>query len=185
MRVTGLLLWLLFGAYLVSFAPHLHAQIMLFAFGFLMPTGAITARYGKKSNMLDPKFWWYVHLSLQISGGLLALFSGWLMVSGNTSLHARLGQTTLLLVAIMLLLGLFRGDKMKVHYLMTKHRRIFEFFHKKGGWLTLMLGFATLFTTELACNVFLLFSFYIIIIIHSIRNKLWVDTHEAIWGKKQ
>jgi hypothetical protein len=185
MKVLLLVIWLCFGVYLALKAPHLHAQLMVFAFGFLMPTGAVVARYFKRKDVLDDKFWWYSHLFLQISGGLLALYSGSLMFYGSESLHARLGQMTLFFVACLMLLGLFRGDKIKHHYAMTPHRRRFEFLHKRGGWLTLVLGFITFYTTEIGLYMLGLAMCYVGAAILFSKQNRWIDTHESIWGKKK
>lgn len=175
---------------------------MFIAFGLLMPSANIIARYFKVTKnqdfprVLDNKFWWHSHLILQNLAAILmsialVIHTQWSFQSD----HAKLGLLTLCLVYLQIISGLLRGSKGSAqewgdHYSMSKRRIIFEFYHKKMGWLIMLFGFFTLYLgfdmvdySIGKYTLFLVFLIYAGVILNSINKKRYKDTWVAIWGE--
>jgi len=188
-----------------------HAALMIYAWGILLPAGAIVARYFKVTRdqdfprETDNRFWWTWHRVLQTAGLLLAtlgLATIWSISTaggaGAMTAHGRLGLTALALgwlqVAGALLRGTMggptdtrlRGD----HYDMTPRRRLFEALHKTGGWLTLALAVVALISgmvladaPDLALAALGgLIGLHLAAVVHCACTGRWTDTYRAIWG---
>ena len=193
-----------------AFSPAhaLHAGLMIYAWGVLLPVGGIVARYFKVTRdqdfprETDNRFWWTWHRLLQSAGMVLATL-GALAVhatgnSGFASWHSRIGAAVLLLgwlqVAAALLRGTMggptdatlRGD----HYDMTRRRLVFEALHKTTGWITLGLAGAALVSgavfTDAPDWVMIalgaLIGAHLLAIFRYAHAGRWVDTYSAIWG---
>lgn len=148
----------------------LHAILMFFAWGVLMPLGVLIARYYKVTvkqnfpNELDNQFWWIWHRALLYFATLLAatgvilIWRTSINIDGNW--HAIVGIAALVMGVGQIISGVLRGSKggpvsdngipnppHKVrgdHYDMTLYRRVFEVAHKNGGYISLALGFAAI-----------------------------------------
>src|SRR5690606_32285823 len=142
-----------------------HGRLMVLGWGVCMPLGVLAARYLKilpRQNWpeeLDNKWWWHAHLTLQLSGVLLACLAivvVWGHATGATvlaSTHGYMGWFVSALAVIQVLSGVMRGSKggptdetipiekravVGDHFLMTRRRLIFERVHKGLGWLALL-----------------------------------------------
>ena len=145
-----------------------HSALMLAAWGLMLPLGVLVARYFKVARgqdfprELDNQFWWNWHRILQY-GGMLAAAAALIPVwgahrGGAVGWHSGAGFAALGLGWLQVLSGVLRGSKggpvddrgrpnppEKIrgdHYDMTLRRRAFEAFHKIGGHLSVLLGFA-------------------------------------------
>lgn len=143
-----------------------HGRLMVIGWVILLPLGILIARFFKVTprqswpHRLDNKFWWLSHLTLQYSGitvmtaaVVLAVSHTGLMWSA-LPLHAVLGWVLVGLGWLQLLGGVLRGSKggpQRIgssepitiscgdHYNMTARRVVFEYAHKTGGYLALVL----------------------------------------------
>jgi hypothetical protein len=195
-----------------------HGRLMVLAWTILLPLGVLIARYYKITPRqrwpqdLDNKTWWHAHLVLQtlgIAGMSLAVVIMWRHAGGalNGSSHAILGWIVVVLGWLQLFAGLLRGTKggpqpasgsappsplceRGDHYDMTRRRVVFEWLHKLGGYIALLLGLVvTGLGLQLAaapawmyCVIAL---WWIVLAIGAIRLQLagrCVDTYQAIWG---
>jgi Eukaryotic cytochrome b561 len=186
-----------------------HGRFMVAAWGFIFPMGIIIARFfkifpnQKWQDQIDRKFWWYSHLTLQYTGGVLMLAgAGFIFSRGQTAelshIHALFGYSVLVLGIAQFLAGWFRGTKggpteqvtRGDHYDMTLHRRIFEHFHKTMGYTALLLGFAAILSGLSMANAprWMLLSiliWWLLMAIAFIRLQSLgraIDTYQAIWG---
>ena len=147
---------------------------MALAWLVLLPAGALIARFYKvrpapgRSHRLDDQFWWNTHRVLQTLGAALAALAAWwaYVARGRVMdwpvLHVQLGAAALALCAAQILVPLFRGTKggptdefadpadpltwRGDHYDMTLRRRLFERWHKNGGYVAMGLGVAASWT---------------------------------------
>ena len=150
----------------VGLAHAWHGRLMVLAWGFLVPTGVLAARFFKVlprqrfPEVVENLAWWRAHLTAQWSA--LALMGAGLVLvwvaapspsaTARAWLHAALGWAVVGLGAAQMLSGLFRGSKggptdrrgriRGDHYDMTRHRLIFERVHKTIGYGALLLSLA-------------------------------------------
>lgn len=194
----------------------LHSIMMLLAWMLIMPLGVIIARYykvlGKQDfpKELDNQFWWHWHLALQYGGMLLAMAGlgiVWSPQKGIDDMHAVVGIVAMVMGVLQVVGGLLRGSKggpvddsghpnppEKIrgdHYDMTRRRRVFEFFHKSGGYVALGMGYIAvvlgLWQTDAHWIAYAVSVVWICIIIACFfclqKSGRWMDTYHAIWGQ--
>ena len=157
------------GEHHIAFEHKWHARFMTLAWGVMIPTGIVVARYFKVTRrqnwpqQLDNQFWWVSHLALQIGGCLLSVIALWFVFSpgrgGGSVLaatHGVLGWSIVLLAASQLVGGALRGTtghravvldaELRAmldggdHYDMTLRRCVFEYAHKIVGYAALALA---------------------------------------------
>jgi hypothetical protein len=137
-----------------------HGRLMVLAWSVLLPAGILTARFLKVMpaqdwpRQLDNQVWWHAHRTLQISGiacmsvGVaLAWKATGALIMGH-SLHAGMGWIIVLLGWLQLLGGYLRGSKggptgqreRGDHFDMTPRRLVFEWTHKLGGYVAVILS---------------------------------------------
>lgn len=190
-----------------------HARLMVLAWSVLIPLGVIAARFYKVTpqqdfpRVLDNKFWWVAHRTTQYTGVAMAVIAILLVRPGrgwnwSWGWHQAVGYA-LLAVGVAQVLGAqlrgtkggpsdvakglpLRGD----HFDMTRHRRIFEWWHKRLGYTCLVL---TLLATALglvladaprwmALVIALWWLVLIVVFICLQRRGRAIDTYTAIWG---
>ncbi len=192
-----------------------HGRLMVLAWAVLFPAGVLAARFFKIMpgqswpRELDDKRWWTTHLSTQYGGGTLVLIGlvlG-LYATGTgqgmiVDWHHILGWIVAVLTAFQFLGGWFRGSKGGPmdpapdgslhgdHYDMTPRRRLFEYVHKIGGYLALLIAFGAVTTGLHAANgpgwmwlsIIAWWALLIGLAIWLQKRGLARDTYEAIWG---
>ena len=175
------------------------------------PVGIVIARYFKVTprqnwpSELDNKFWWNAHLFFQITtAGAVACGLAVILLQTRTGshLHHVLGWVVCVGLVAQILSGIFRGTKGGPtdvapdgsmdgdHYLMTRHRRVFEALHKRLGYLILVLAVVTVFMGMWLANaprwMFLAPPIYwlglFVVTMEFARRVPNVTTYEAIWG---
>ena len=201
----GTLVW--FGlADLVGPVLAAHAALMMMAWGVLLPAGAAMARYAKVTRdqdfprEVDNPYWWNWHRGLQYGGVALATLAFALVLSRTGGRfdtgHGRLGLAVLALGWGQVLAGHLRGtkggptDEGADHYDMTRHRRLFEGWHKTAGWLALAAAALTiLLGIDLVGAPAWLMALagaaqggVIAGLLDGAARGRWVDTHAALWG---
>jgi len=147
---------------------HWHGLMMALAWLVLLPAGALVARFYKVlprqdfPAVTDSKAWWRAHLLLQYGGTALAaagLWAAWDALDGAWNLsnpHAVLGLAVMGLCAMQVVSAWLRGTKggptdthadpadpgtwRGDHFDMTRRRRLFEGWHKRGGYLAFLLA---------------------------------------------
>lgn len=193
-----------------------HAALMLLAWGALLPLGIVIARYFKVLRSqdfpreLDNRFWWNWHRILQYGGVLVATVALLPVLrahrDGITHWHAAAGFVALALGYLQVLGGVLRGSTggpvdadgrpnppAKIrgdHYDMTRRRRLFEFAHKKGGYLAALAGGIAIAlgmnTVGAPPLVWLAFAAWLCALAVWFawlqKSGRWVDTYIAIWG---
>lgn len=212
--MSSVLNWLtmpLSGATLHALEPGIywHARLMVMAWGFLLPMGALMARYFKvmpSQNwpaLLDNKWWWHGHLTLQWSGMALASLGVYLLSSQDSQsplalVHNTAGWVLMLLAWLQLMSGLLRGSKggptadqiRGDHYDMTPHRAGFERLHKLLGWTCVLGALAVLFSGLVLADAprwmpLALGLWWICLLGLAWRWQIQgrcIDTYQAIWG---
>lgn len=146
-----------------------HGRLMVLAWGVLVPTGVIAARFFKVlprqrfPEVVDSRVWWRTHLAAQIGAILVTLAGLALVLSSDRGVastaslwtHRALGYCVLALGVAQGVSGAFRGSKggptdrrgpRGDHYDMTPRRRAFERFHKAAGYAALALSLAAVLT---------------------------------------
>lgn len=190
-----------------------HGRSMVLAWAFLMPAAVLAARFLKVMpgqdwpKELDNPIWWRCHWMGQSLGLLLTIFGTGLILSvtlgpGEISWHGLLGYLVLVLLALQIALGIFRGSKggptapardgslRGDHYDMTPWRRMFEWVHKSTGYALLMIGAMTVLFGLWHANaalwmwlVILLWWLALLCMGVLLQRRGWaIDTYEAIWG---
>lgn len=129
-----------------------HGGLMMFAWGFLLPSGAILARFGKHR----PDGWWFKLHRIMQPLGLVFAIAGWGIALHNFRAldrkgdgthyypHAALGMTVMILGILQPFNALIRPHAPKEGEEKTTLRFIWEIFHKRLGWLTLLLAIVTI-----------------------------------------
>lgn len=186
-----------------------HARLMVLAWGVLLPVGALMARYFKvlpSQNwpaVLDSKWWWHGHLTLQWSGMALASVGVFLLMSstqlsGLALFHSTTGWVLMLLAWTQIMGGLLRGSKggptavhlRGDHYDMTPHRAWFERLHKLLGWACVLGAVAVLVSGLLLADAPRWMPLTLGLWWLCLLGLAWrwqrqgrcIDTYQAIWG---
>ncbi|MEQ1535425.1 MAG: cytochrome b561 domain-containing protein [Burkholderiaceae bacterium] len=187
-----------------------HARFMVMSWAFLLPLGALFARYFKVMpkqdwpSEVDNRIWWHAHRSFQYGGVVLMMVGIWLawnegsQSSAAAVWHRYLGWIVIALGALQVVTAWSRGSKggptdvqmRGDHYDMTQHRLWFEAIHKAGGWLAIALAVATICFGLCAADaprwmVLALVSWWVLLVIYGFRlqrNQRCIDTYQAIWG---
>lgn len=128
----------------------LHGSLMLIAWGFLLPLGAMTARFFKHR---PDSIWFDIHKACQIFGLLLACVGWGIALVNFTALndigfhtyrHAVCGMVTMVLGLLQPLNAILRPHPPAEGESKTKFRSIWEIVHKGSGYLTLALAGVTI-----------------------------------------
>jgi len=142
-------------------------RLMVLAWVILLPLGVLIARFFKITPrqswpaVLDNKFWWHCHRWLQYSGialmsaaAVLAIRNAHLATS-SAPVHGVIGFIVIGLGWLQIVGGWLRGSKggpkggpgatataevRGDHYDMTPRRVAFEYLHKFGGYLVIVLA---------------------------------------------
>jgi len=192
-----------------------HARLMVAGWVVAIPLGILVARFFKIlptqnwPQELDKKTWWTWHRLLQALGYALAVGAicfvwnlprqtGLLMAA-----HVAAGWTVVVFGGLQFLSGLLRGSKGAPadaaagraaqrgdHYDMTRRRIVFEYVHKSGGYIAVLLSWATavmgLILVDAPRWMWLVIGLWWILVAlcFSIWQRLgWcIDTYQAIWG---
>lgn len=147
-----------------------HGRLMVVAWGFLVPTGVIAARFFKVlprqryPEVVDNRVWWRTHLTAQIVALILMGIGLYLVLATPDRLgsvtpfawsHRALGWAVLWLGMMQAASGAFRGSKggptdrkgpRGDHYDMTPRRLAFEAMHKASGYAALILSMGAVLT---------------------------------------
>jgi len=193
--------------HLIEAAQAWHARAMVLAWAVMIPLGILAARFFKIvprqawPAQLDNKWWWHMHLALQLGG--IALTAGavalvW-QASGSAGdlagLHRASAWATCALAGLQALGGVLRGtkgspDEPGDHYDMTGRRIVFEYAHKIAGYLALAVAAVAIVTGLLHVNA----PRWMPVLIGAwalawtaafawLQCRGWcIDTYQAIWG---
>ncbi|MEL6677268.1 MAG: cytochrome b561 domain-containing protein [Pseudomonadota bacterium] len=146
-----------------------HARLMVLAWGVLVPTGVLAARFFKVlpgqdwPREVDNLVWWRTHLTCQYTSLALMVVALWLILSAPPLVslpgpHAFIGWAVLCLAVMQYFGGWLRGTKGGPteraadgslhgdHYDMTPRRLWFEYVHKLSGYSALLLSVAAILT---------------------------------------
>jgi len=202
-------------AHVIDGATSWHGRLMAIVWALLFPAGILSARFFKIipgqnwPHERDNKRWWQIHLSTQYVGGVLLLLALWLSLKAVGSgqdyaidWHHVLGWSVAVLVAWQFLSGWLRGSKGGPtapapdgslhgdHYDMTRRRRAFEYAHKAGGYLALLMACIAIISGLFAANaphwmwlgLLCWWAFLIGLTAWLQASGFARDTYEAIWG---
>lgn len=128
----------------------LHGGLMLWAWGLLLPMGAVVPRFWR--DVLGPK-WLYLHLTLQLSGIAFVLAGLWASIDATNARlqphfdvatangHKLFGLVVVILSAVQLL-GLVRPHKAAAGEQPTIMRQLWSWSHRLGGIAAIGLAVA-------------------------------------------
>ncbi|KAK3184493.1 hypothetical protein Dsin_031779 [Dipteronia sinensis] len=123
----------------------LHGTLNAIAWGFLLPIGAVTARYLRHVQSLGPS-WFYVHSGIQLIGFFLGTVGfamgirlGELSPGVVYSMHKKLGFAVFSLGALQTLALLFRPKTT------NKFRKYWKSYHHFVGYACVVLGVVNVF----------------------------------------
>jgi len=188
-----------------------HGRLMVLAWGGCLPLGALVARYLKVSprqdwpRVVDNKFWWHAHRSLQYTGVLAMSLGLWLVWRSSdapffsaTGVHRSLGWLVLVLGWSQVVAGILRGSKggptsMEMagdHYDMSRWRVGFEYLHKSLGWLAIALAIVVMTLGLVSADaprwmLCGLLGWWAVLLAAAAwlqRRGCCIDTYQAIWG---
>ncbi|MFN7225081.1 MAG: cytochrome b561 domain-containing protein [Paracoccaceae bacterium] len=194
-----------------------HARSMVGAWAVLVPVGVLSARYLKVTpwqdwpNELDDRTWWNLHRGAQYAAGALMLLGLALVLAHpgpvasltpQAWLHRSLGWVLLGLAASQYLSAWLRGSKggptapaldgslRGDHFDMTPRRLIFEWVHKLGGTLAVLLAVAAILSGLWQLNAprwmwVVLAGWWGVLVVSVILAERHLgahDTYQAIWG---
>lgn len=189
-----------------------HARFMVLAWGILIPTAVLIARYFKVvpwqdwPRQLDSHFWWRTHLTFQIGGAALtAVALGLILLAGVSAgwhLHAVLGWAVVALTVVQVGSGFLRGTKGGPtapapdgslngdHFNMTPRRRLFERVHKSLGHALILVAGATILAGLWHANaprwMWIIICAYwaglVAVAVYCHLTRPRVTTYQAIWG---
>ena len=192
----------------------LHAGLMLIAWVLVLPAGIVIARFFKVTarqgypRVLDNRMWFKTHVVMQYAGvscttlglGLAWFYTGRLNIGVP---HAALGLGAVALGWLQIALGVRRGSKggptdpagmRGDHYDMTPHRWAFEWLHRSGGYLALVLALAAAWSGLRLVNApgwmsvaLLLFPGVFAALFWWFSRQRWrvISSYAAIWGPTQ
>ncbi|MEZ5834141.1 MAG: cytochrome b561 domain-containing protein [Geminicoccaceae bacterium] len=191
-----------------------HARGMVLAWGILLPLGVLIARYMKITpgqgwpRVLDNPFWWNWHRGLQYTGiGIaLAALALILMRGGHRPwipMHGLIGWAAIVLGVAQVVSAWLRGSKggptgegcltgdlRGDHYDMTRRRLIFEYFHKLGGLVAVLLSVVAIVTGLVLADaprwmllaMLCWWGLLVVVALLLQRQGRCIDTYQAIWG---
>ena len=197
-------------AHEVGFAVSWHARSMVLAWGVLAPLAVLVARYFKVlprqkwPRELDNQVWWKSHWMGQSVVVVLSVFGLGLILGHRESwnLHAALGYGLLFIMALQVVLGIFRGTKggptapakdgslSGDHYDMTPWRVMFEWCHKVLGYTALIIAIIVIVLGLWEANALRWMWIWLGLwwcaligaaIVLQARGRA-IDTYQAIWG---
>jgi len=128
----------------------IHGSLMLIGWGWLLPSGAVIAKFGRHRDPL----WFNIHKMLQVTG-LVCSFAGWILALTQFDVfsfpgtknytHAVLGTLVMVMGLLQAVLGILRphlpkGDGEEKSTL----RRVWEIKHKIFGYGALILAVVTI-----------------------------------------
>jgi len=197
----------------VGFFVSWHGRFMVVAWGFLVPIGILAARFFKVTpkqkwpQHLDNQAWWHTHRVCQYGGALLMCIATILILyrsieSLGATFHTRVGWLMIALTGLQIFSGIFRGSKggptapakdgslSGDHYDMSKHRVIFEYYHKINGYLLLCLAIYCIISGMWTANAYIWmwlsllawWVFLFVVFIYLQYKGACFDTYQAIWG---
>jgi len=127
-----------------------HASLMLASWGFLLPLGAMIARFFKHRPNGS---WFNIHRTCQIVGLIFAVI-GWIIalrnfdvftdIGYNNYRHGVCGMVTMVMGLLQPLNALIRPHATKEGDIRTTKRLVWEVIHKGSGYLSLLLAAATI-----------------------------------------
>jgi hypothetical protein len=126
----------------------IHGGLMLLGWGFLLPSGAIIAKFFKHR---PDGLWFQIHKMCQIGGLLIVLISFIIILMNSTALsdkgtssytHAVMGVTTMVIGLLQPLNAVFRPKHTEGNK--TRNRFLWEIMHKGLGWGVLFLAIITI-----------------------------------------
>ncbi|MGF6935541.1 putative membrane protein [Paraburkholderia sp. UCT70] len=192
-----------------------HGRGMVLAWGILIPLGVLIARYFKITprqvwpEELDNKFWWRWHRRLQYVGTFIAVCALVIVIqyarqaTAIAHIHGLLGWATMLLAATQIASGVLRGTKggptgelaaegsyRGDHYDMTRRRIVFEYVHKFGGVLALLIAGSAIVIGLFVADaprwmliIILLWWCLLGVAAGALQmSGRCIDTYQAIWG---
>jgi hypothetical protein len=191
-----------------------HARLMVLAWSVLIPLGVLAARFYKVMpgqnfpEVVDNKMWWHAHRALQYGGVFISVLAVGLVFNIKVGFnlqrwHYIFGYALLILGILQIIGAQLRGTKggpsdvakglslRGDHFDMTRHRRIFEWLHKRMGYAALLL---TLLTTAwglaladaprwMALVIGIWWLLLIGVFMRLQKQGRSIDTYTAIWGK--
>jgi len=126
-----------------------HGSLMIISWGFLLPTGIISAHFLKhRPNAI----WFKMHRIIQIVGLLIAII-GWAValatfdvfnIKDNSYTHGALGMTVMILGILQPLNALIRPHAPEKGEDTQLKRRVWEIVHKASGYIAVLLAAVTI-----------------------------------------
>jgi cytochrome b561 len=127
-----------------------HAVLMGLSWGFMLPSGVITARF-MKDQPWQPGTWFKMHRAMQVSGLLLAMVAFFVIIvtmseigsqhfGGSNASHKIIGLAVMLLGVQQPFLACFRPHPPEAGVAKTTTRFAWEVCHKGLGYLAVLLG---------------------------------------------
>jgi hypothetical protein len=179
-----------------------HARLMVLSWGIVLPVGVLIARFYKITpsqdwpKVLDNKFWWYSHRTLQYLGISLMSIGVWFawgqggLSSAGAYAHSIIGWVLLVAGWLQVLSSMVRGTTDGDHYHMTSKRLAFERFHKLIGWCAIALSIIGiilgLFLVDAPRWMLLVMAIWWlslgVLFARLQQQGRCVDTYQAIWG---
>jgi len=186
-----------------------HARLMVVAWGFLVPTGILAARYFKVlpqqdwPRVRDSQVWWVTHRLMQYAAVVLMIVGVWLIrtsppISFLAGPHVYFGWIVLALAAVQVVGGILRGSKggptdddlRGDHFDMTGRRIVFEAVHKFAGYIALLLSAVAILSGMWQANApvwmwIVLPMWWAVLTMCFVilqRKGMAIDTYQAIWG---
>jgi hypothetical protein len=192
-----------------------HGRLMVLGWSILIPLGVLIARYGKITPrqewplVLDNRLWWDWHRRLQYTGlavAVVAVVIAFLharLITRLETLHAVLGWSVMALGAMQAVSAMLRGSKggptgeraavgdwRGDHYDMTTRRIIFEYIHKIGGSLAVILAVCAVFLGLFVADaprwmLIVILAWWGLLAGTAVtlqRRGRCIDTYQAIWG---
>jgi len=121
-----------------------HATLMVLSWGFLLPIGALVARYGK-----GDKRWFKVHVGCQILGITIAsigfLIAGTSLSSGGSQTHATLGPLIMIMGWFQPVNAYFRPHAPNAGEQPSRKRVLWNYLHWYTGRIALLLAVIQIF----------------------------------------
>ncbi|CAM3633809.1 cytochrome b561 domain-containing protein [Deinococcus frigens] len=189
----------------------LHAGLMLIAWVLVLPAGIVIARFFKVTarqdypRVVDNRIWFKTHVVMQYAGVIcttLGLGLAWFH-TGRLNLgtaHTLFGLGAVALGWLQIVWGVRRGSKggptdpagmRGDHYDMTPHRWVFEWGHRGGGYLALLLALGAAWSGLHLVNApgwmlaaLLVFPLLFAALFWCFSRQRWrvPNSYQAIWG---